>query len=81
MLLSSGEITPPCGTPRFPGGFEHDLQQVHHVGIVHALGYFRQQPIVPDIVERKTPQTTHSQDLPDFSVVSQIIRQAASSLK
>src|SRR5271166_1824358 len=35
----------------FPAGFEHDLQQVHDVGIVHALGYFRQQPIMPDIVE------------------------------
>ena len=34
-----------------PAGFEHDLQQVHDVGIVHALGYFRQQPIMPDIVE------------------------------
>jgi len=37
----------------FPAGFEHDLQQVHDVGIVHALGYFRQQPIMPDIVERR----------------------------
>jgi hypothetical protein len=35
----------------FPAGFEHDLQQMHDVGIVHALGYFRQQPIMPDIVE------------------------------
>src|SRR5271156_2523147 len=34
-----------------PAGFEHDLQQVHHVRIVHALSDFRQQPIVPDIVE------------------------------
>jgi hypothetical protein len=25
---------------------------MHDVGIVHALTYFRQQPIVPDIVER-----------------------------
>src|SRR5271169_390953 len=33
-----------------PAGFEHDLQQVHHVRI-HALSDFRQQPIVPDIVE------------------------------
>src|SRR5208282_2736384 len=35
----------------FSAGFEHDLQQMHDVGIVHALTYFRQQPIVPDIVE------------------------------
>src|SRR5208283_293430 len=35
----------------FSVGFEHDLQQMHDVGIVHALTYFRQQPIVPDIVE------------------------------
>jgi hypothetical protein len=26
---------------------------VHHIGIVHALGYFGQQPIMPDIVERR----------------------------
>ncbi len=36
----------------FPAGFEHDLQQMHDVGIVHALGYFRQQPIMPDMRPR-----------------------------
>src|SRR5208337_2796846 len=35
----------------FAVGFEHHLQQVHHVAIVHPLGHLRQQPIVPDIVE------------------------------
>jgi hypothetical protein len=51
MLLSSGENHPALRNALFPAGFEHDLQQVRHVGIVHALGYFRQKPIVPDIVE------------------------------
>ena len=35
----------------FSAGFEHDLQQMHDVGIVHALAYFHQQPVMPDIVE------------------------------
>ena len=35
----------------FAVGFEHHLQQVHHVAIVHPLGHLRQQPIMPDIVE------------------------------
>ena len=32
-------------------GLEHDLQQVHHVHIINPPRHFRQQPIVPDIVE------------------------------
>jgi hypothetical protein len=35
----------------FPVGLEHDLQQVHHVCIVHALCYFRQKAIMPNVVE------------------------------
>jgi hypothetical protein len=32
-------------------GFEHDLQQVHHVGIIDPARHLGQQPVVPDIVE------------------------------
>ena len=50
-LLRSGSDHPALRNALLPAGFEHDLQQVHHVRIVHALSDFRQQPIVPDIVE------------------------------
>ena len=33
-MLSSGEITPPCGTPHRPLVFSM-IQQVHHVPIVY----------------------------------------------
>ena len=32
-------------------GFQHDLQQSHHVCIIHSLGHLGQQPVVPDVVE------------------------------
>jgi hypothetical protein len=35
----------------FSMGPEHYLQQMHHVGVVHALCYFRQQTILSNIVE------------------------------
>src|SRR6516225_2436385 len=38
----------------FPVGLEHDLQQVHHVCIVHALCYFRQKAIVSNVVEGRS---------------------------
>ena len=51
MLLSSGEITPPCGTPCFPLA----LSMIFSRCMTSAsLGYFRQQPIMPDIVEIAT---------------------------
>src|SRR6516225_4622482 len=35
----------------FSVGLKHDLQQVHHVHIVHALCYVRQTAIVSNVVE------------------------------
>ena len=50
-MLSSGEITPPCGTPRLTVGFEHQLQQMHHVRIIHPSCHLGQEPIMPNIVK------------------------------
>ena len=50
-MLSSGEITPPCGTPHRPIGFQHDLQQVHHVWVIHPPCHLGQQPVMPDVVK------------------------------
>ena len=32
-------------------GFQHNLQQVHHIWIIHPPCYLGQQPVVPDIVK------------------------------
>src|SRR5215469_3225403 len=32
-------------------GFQHDLQQAHHVVVIHSLRYLGQQPVMPNIVK------------------------------
>src|SRR5208283_389414 len=50
MLLSSGEITPPCGTPCLPLALSMIFSRCMTLASF-TRGYFRQQPIMPDIVE------------------------------
>src|SRR5579864_315962 len=32
-------------------GFQHDLQQTHHVVVIHSLRHLGQQPVMPDVVK------------------------------
>src|ERR1700694_3608804 len=32
-------------------GYQHDLQQVHHVCVIHPARHLGQQPVVPDVVK------------------------------
>ena len=50
-MLKQRRDHPALRNAPFAVGFEHHLQQAHHVAIVHPFGHLRQQPIMPDIVE------------------------------
>ena len=50
-MLSSGEITPTLRNAASTVGFQHDLQQSHHVWVIHPACHLGQQPVVPDVVK------------------------------
>ncbi len=50
-MLSSGGDHTALRDAASTVGFQHDLQQSHHVCIIHSLGHLGQQPVVPDVVE------------------------------
>src|SRR5271166_5492342 len=51
MLLSSGEITPPCGTPCFPLALSMTFSRCMTSASSTRWATFAKQPIMPDIVE------------------------------
>jgi hypothetical protein len=50
-LQSSGETTPALWNAASTVGLQHDLQQVHHVGVVDLLCNLGQQTVLPNVVE------------------------------
>ena len=50
-LLRSGRDHPALRDATSTVGFQHDLQQVHHVRVIHTTYHLVQQPVVPDIVK------------------------------
>ena len=50
-LLRSGSDDPALRDAASTVGFQHDLQQAHHVVVIHSLRHLGQQPVMPDIVK------------------------------
>ena len=50
-MLSSGGDHTALRDAASTVGFQHDLQQVHHVWVIHPACYLGQQPVVPDVVK------------------------------
>ena len=52
-LLRSGSSHPALRDAVSTVGFQHELQQVHHVIVIDSLCHLGQQPVVPNVVKRR----------------------------